>query len=804
MTATETIATRCTHCGESCEDSPIHLEDKPFCCEGCKLVYEILQENGLGNYYRIENRPGVSQLKRTKEEYAYLDDAEIQSKLIDYQDKHLTKVRFYLPDIHCSSCIWLLENLYRLHPAIQQSEVNFLNRTLSVRYSTEETSLRKVVELLASIGYAPSLQLAQVDEPKTPAVSRLLYYQLGLAGFAFGNIMLFSFPEYLGLEDAKFTQFFSYLSLALAIPVMVFSGRHYVQSSYLALKNRSLNLDVPLALGMFALFFRSAYEILSGTGVGYLDSFSGLVFFLLIGRWFQQKTYHHLSFERNYRSYFPIAVQVKADGKLQQKALQKLEIGDIIFIKNEEIIPVDAILLKGRARIDYSFVTGESAPIEKKPGEKVYAGGKQLGERIELRVCKKVEQSYLIQLWNHQTFQQKEESSTRLATLIGRWFTYAILVIAAAVLIYWIPRDSGIAIHAFTSVLIVACPCAVALSIPFTYGNVLRILARYQFYVKNVQVIERLQHLTDIVFDKTGTLTETTHKKLQFIGTPLTQEQQQLIKSLVIHSSHPLSQSINHYFDTVEALEDVQDYEEIKGKGIAAIINGQHLRLGAADFMLDINNTIQTPEKGVYVERNQELLGYFQLRPTYRTGLYNLLKVLKGKYQLHLLSGDTDAERQQLQPYFGEASQLHFQQSPTDKLHFIEQLQQQQRSVLMVGDGLNDAGALQQSDVGLVITEQLNNFSPACDAILAAEELERLPQFIRYARAAQWIVFASYSLALIYNVIGLGFAVQGLLSPVIAAILMPLSSVTIVTFGVGMSKLMEYRILSPGKPKAEG
>ncbi|MEM0995172.1 MAG: heavy metal translocating P-type ATPase metal-binding domain-containing protein, partial [Bacteroidota bacterium] len=774
MTATTTTTTSiCQHCGEICEDERIQLAEQVFCCEGCKLVYEILNTNNLSNYYQIASRPGISLKGRKVATYAYLEEADIQDKLLDFRDDHITKVHFHLPQIHCASCVWLLENLYRLHEPIQASTVNFLKRRVDITYRSQDTNLRKVVELLASIGYAPSLQLDQMEAKPAKAVNRRLYYQLGLAGFTFGNIMLFSFPEYLGLEAHSFSLVFGLLNITFALPVLLYSGIDYLKSAYFSLKNRHLNIDIPIAIGMLTLFGRSLYEILTLTGTGYLDSLAGLVFFLLIGKWFQQKTYHHLSFERDYRSYFPIAVQVKSAEGQQQKALHKLQIGDTMIVKHEEIIPTDAYLLKGRANIDYSFVTGESEPIRKKVGEKIYAGGKQIGSRIELSVCRKVEQSYLTQLWNHHSFKKEENQSTQLADTIGTWFTYSILTIAALTLIYWLPKDIATAINAFTSVLIIACPCAVALSIPFTYGNILRLLARQDFYLKNIQVIDRLQRITDIVFDKTGTLTDNSQQQIHFVGNVLDSDQKRWIKTLAAQSAHPISQSIVAHLNASERSSTIADFEEVLGKGIQASVEEQNIRIGAADFMLDLKHELSSHSKGTFVEINHQIVGYFKAIPTYRKGWKKLLRQFKADYQIHLLSGDNDQEKSNLLPHFETADHLHFRQSPNDKLQFVEQQQATNKKLLMVGDGLNDAGALQQSDVGIVITENLNNFSPACDAILAAEHFHRLPDFLRFARIGKRIVLCSYLLALLYNAIGLSFAVQALLSPVIAAILMP-------------------------------
>lgn len=786
----------CHHCGEECQDTSINLQEvelRYFCCEGCKMVYEILNENDLCTYYNIDENAAFSLKGRVLPQYAYLDDAEVVEKLIDFTDGTQTKVSFYLPQIHCVSCIWLLEHLYKLNDGVLASQVNFLKKRIYLTFDPERTSLRKLVELLASIGYAPELNLNELDKPQAKAVPKSLFYKLGVAGFAFGNIMLLSFPEYLGLEETIYQRWFGYLNILLALPVLVYCGRDYLQSAWLGIGQGQLNIDVPISIGILTLFLRSVYEIVTATGAGYLDSLAGLVFFLLIGKWFQQKTYYTLSFERDYKSYFPISALVKKGKELLPVALNKLQVGDTILIKNQELIPADGLLLKGRANIDYSFVTGESDPVRKNTGDKIFAGGKQIGTELELTITKKVEQSYLTQLWNNTAFEKAEPRSTQLANQIGKYFTYVILTVAFLTLAYWLPKDLSIAFNAFTAVLIIACPCAVALSIPFTYGNVLRILAKHQFYIKHINVIDRMQRIGHIVFDKTGTLTDHARPDIQFQGKSLDSFEQQLIRSVVHQSAHPLSRGLDQLYAEQDYLP-VQDFEEVVGKGVKGMVNGISVRVGSHSFMLDLENKIETNQKGVFVEIDNELKGYFLFQNRYRNRLAELLEHLRSKYQLSLLSGDNDQERNRLQPFFGADNQLHFNQSPQDKLNYIETRQSNEK-VMMIGDGLNDAGALKQSDVGIVVTENINNFSPACDAILTANNLERLPNYFQFIEQSKKIVFGAYFLAFIYNVIGLSFAVQGLLSPVIAAILMPLSSVTIVIFGVGMSSWIGRKLL---------
>lgn len=793
----------CYHCGEPCEDGHIHIEEKVFCCEGCKTVYEILNDNGMCRYYDIDENAGISLKGRAKEEYAFLDDDDVREKLLDFSDEQQSRVTFFIPQMHCASCIWLLENLHKLNPGVISAKVNFVKKEAYINFATAEISLRQVVELLASIGYAPAINLSSLDEKKAPFANRAFYYKLGIAGFAFGNIMLLSFPEYLGLDKSEDTFFFSlfgYLNILLALPVAFYSGGDYLKSAWLGLKQRTLNIDVPVSIGILALFFRSVYEIVGQTGAGYLDSLAGLVFFLLAGKWFQQRTYHTMSFERDYKSYFPIAAHRKEEGQLRSVTLDKLEPGDIIIVKHGELIPADSIMLKGDGEVDYSFVTGESEPVRKTTGEKVFAGGRQLGGSIELSLTRKVSQSYLTQLWNDEAFTKTQESRTSvLANRVGQFFTTVILLVAAATLAYWLPRDPDRAINAFTAVLIIACPCAVALAIPFIFGNAVRILGRHRFFLKNTAIIEALSNVQAVVFDKTGTLTQRERGDISFAGQPLDSHEKQMLWAVLHPSGHPISQQLASFLGggletPDETIYKATDWEEVVGKGVQGIVSQQHVRIGSRAFIGDMPNAGSPEEEGVYVQINHELRGYFRIVNHFREGIWQVARYFGSRASLFLLSGDNDREKPLLAPIFGEAGAMHFRQSPQDKLQFVRRLQADGHKVLMLGDGLNDAGALKQSDAGVVVAEDTNNFTPACDAILDARQFSRLPVFLDYARRSIRLVFLAYGFALIYNIIGLSFAVQGALSPIVAAILMPLSSISIVVFGMLTSSALARKL----------
>ena len=769
----------CSHCGEPNKSSHFKNGNNYFCCEGCQAVYEILKGNNLSSYY--DETHGLSPKDNFKEKFAFLSNTSISDKLIDFKDDDISIVTFTISKIHCSSCIWLLEQLYKINEYISSSRVNFLKKTIRIVFHHHKVNLREVVELLAKLGYEPTIRMQEIEK-KTSKKDRSSAYKIGVAGFCFGNIMLFSLPNYFQMDRFIFNDFyhfFGYISLILSIPALFYSGSYYFKSAFTGFKAKFINIDVPIALGMIALFLRSTFELISETGEGYFDSLSGLVFFLLLGKYFQKVTYQSLSFERDYKSYFPLAASRIENGHEKSIPITDIKVNDIILIRNQEIIPVDCMLQKGRANIDNSFVTGESKTIHKTKGDTIYAGGKQVGESIEVKVIKTISQSYLTQLWNHSTFKKASSSIHTITDKISKYFTIIILTLSAISATYWWRESPGIAINVFTSVLIIACPCALALSAPFTLGNILRIFGKQKLYLKNAEVIEKMAGVKQLVFDKTGTITQTNNEDIHFIGDPLNIEEKKQLAAVVRHSSHPLSKAIYQWLAINTSIKTHQ-FEEKTGQGISAVVNEKKLKIGSKKFV-GIENKIHEKESQVWVRIDTRIRGYFSLKNKYRAGLKKLMNQLK-PYALFLLSGDNNSEANTLMKWFSKDNLL-FEKSPKDKLNFIQDLQKKYpHPTMMIGDGLNDAGALKQANVGIAVSDDVNAFTPACDGILDAAQLTRLPYFLTLAKQSIIIIIISFIISFLYNTVGLYFAISGSLSPLIAAILMPLSSITVVVF----------------------
>jgi len=536
------------------------------------------------------------------------------------------------------------------------------------------------------------------------------------------------------------------------------------------------------------LFLVSSYEILFTGGQGYCDSLSGLIFFLLVGKWYQGKTYEALSFDRNYKSYFPIAV-TKINKQIEESVLlEHIKVDDELIIRNKELIPADAVIVEGTGRIDYSFVTGEATPVMKNSGDFIYAGGRQMGEIIKIKVKKEVSQSHLTKLWNQdRTYEKPSDSLKTLSDNISKYFTLIIVTVAVAGFAFWMVKgESHTAIFVFTAVLIVACPCALALSIPFTFGSTMRIFGKNGLYIKNTGVIERLSHIDTVVFDKTGTLTRPNENTIEYTGTELSDEEKSAIYSLVKQSTHPLSNAIVNFYQTV-TYQQPEHFVEVSGRGIFGRVGGLDIKIGSQEYVNNSEKNIARRASEVYVSIDNRSIGFYTIGNQYRDGFEKVLGILKAHFNLFLISGDNDSEADHLSVYF-KKEHLLFNQKPADKAEFIKSLQDKGHTVLMTGDGLNDGGALMQSDVALTIANKVYHFSPASDAVLEAAQFQKLARFIRYTKTSLNIVKISFLISFIYNIIGIGFAITGNLSPIVAAILMPVSSVSVVAFATFVTR----------------
>lgn len=770
----------CYHCGDNCLDNSVCMDDKVFCCNGCVQVYKILHAHELTDYYCMNDNPGIKKEEVEVGKFKFLDSVDIVRQLIKFQNKYQAQVELHLPQIHCSSCLWLLEHLSIIDERIIASQVNFTTKNVFITYDVNAMSLREVAEILTSIGYEPLIDTNGDNDNriKKKYNAKTAYLKIGISGFAFSNIMLISFPDYLGLDiqnDSTLADFFKWVNLFLSLPVIFYCAQEFFINAYYSFRQKYLNIDTPIALAIAVTFIRSMYEVVSNTGTGFFDSMTGIVFFMLLGRTLQNRTYSTLSFTRDYKSYFPIAV-TKIDSETHEEhtiQIQDIQEHDILWIHHGEVIPTDCFLSKGQGVIDYSFITGETLPENVEKGELIYAGGKNVGEAIEILTVKPFSQNSFTQLWNNKAFEKVRDDKEAMTTIISKYFSLIVILIALGTFLYWQVVNPDNAWKAATAVLIVACPCSLLLTSSFTNGYLLDALSKKGFFLKNAQVVEAMSQITHVAFDKTGTITSTANGYIVREFDELSPNEWNIVWNIMNQSTHPLSRSLVNFYKDNKRNNIRNIYmREIPGKGIEAWYDDRIYKIGSRKFVL--NSEKMTKDTEVLVSIDGELKATFAFRIQIKEGVEEMLSGLKTS--LSLISGDNDSSKSDMQRIFSSDSQLLFGCSPEDKLRHIQSLQKNRQKVMMVGDGLNDAGALQQSDVGVTVVKKSFSFSPACDVIMEHNNLPKLHQLIAVSKATQKMILIGFIYSIVFNIVGISYAVTAELSPMIAAILMPLSS----------------------------
>ena len=750
------IARKCLHCGA--EMGSDEARESGYCCNGCKRAAEII----------TPETDRKNTILRDTDDHPYLE------RITLFRQGVRRVVQFAVPDIHCASCVQSIENLPKMTPGVESAEVNFPRKQVKVAYDEARLHLDDVLRSVRDLGFEPDVtSYADPGRRTNPYVLKL-----GVAGFCFGNIMLLSFPEYLGvqnIEGVDWTFVFGVTQSVLSLPVVFYAGFGYLKAAWANVKQRSLSLDFPIALGILILFLRSSWAVwVAGEGA-FFDSLAGLVFFLLIGKWYQQKAYTALSFNRNYRDYFPLRVsKMDADGTVKATPLESLAVQDRIRLQPEEVVPGDAILESQHAQVDYSFVTGESDLVRIDCGDRIYAGGRIKGTTVILILQKKPDQSYLTELWKNEIFAEDRSREERSwSDLIGKYFTWGVLTVALATGIYWWWADMDRMWLAVTAVLIVACPCALALTFPFTYGSGQRNMGRAGLFLKEAGSIEKMGKVREVVFDKTGTLTDTQLVDWSYRENRLSNEGEHAARALAAFSTHPMARAYADFSTRVV----VDAFREVKGAGISGEVAGTEYLLGSAAFTG--HDEPGEDHSGFYVAVNGEVKAFVQIHNRVRQQMAGALKQLGTSFELTLLSGDSDRDADRFGTYF-KSDRMLFRRSPLQKLQWIRDHQPANGTLLFLGDGLNDAGALRAADLGFAVTANEYGFVPACDGIIRSDKLSLLPCFMQYAVNLRKVIGLSFAISIAYNVTGLYFAVTGQLSPVIAAILMPASSISVV------------------------
>ena len=782
----------CFHCGTECGIGAAEADGHAFCCHGCLSVYELLRAHDACQYYQFDDSQRRRPSAEPEDRFAGLD--RIVTPTPSTGARARSAIQFHLPDLHCAGCVWLLERLNRFDAGILASRVDLLHRTVAIDYSIDETSPSAIARLLDSLGYPPAIEHQESDGRKSSSARRTLTTQIGIAGFAAGNVMMIGLAHYIagpGGLDPLVEKVLTVVEIGLSALVLIVCAQPWLRDAWGSLRRGIISLDVPVSIGILAIFTRSLFDIVTGRGEGFLDSFTGLVFFLLVGRLFQQRAFESLEFERSMNSFLPMTATRRNGDALETIGIDELKRADVVVVRNGEVIPADAILLHNVGVVDYTNLTGEVEPIECRPGTMLYAGGRVLGRALELSVVKPSSSSMMASLWARQDIHTDRRSIESTRERFGLAFTVGVLGVALLAALWWLP-NVDMALNAFTSVLIIACPCALTLSMPITFGTAMGVLARRGIFLKNVATMSELQRVTHVTFDKTGTLTEP--HTATFVGSKLSPDISAGFLALAMQSTHPVSRAIVAAGPPSRVCVD--HVQELPGIGMRCHHAGHDLALGSAELIVDDTERAAYSEdvSGSVAMIDGHPVGRFVVRHEVYPGVAQMVSSLRGeKISVSMVSGDSEQGRSAVEHIF-RPEEIRLATSPSEKVESILLKRQSGKHVLMVGDGLNDIAAMSAANVSIAVSNGSSRIVPACDVMIDASNISAIDRLLTYARAQNAVVRTAFWFTMTYNAFGFYLATTGRLSPVITAVMMPVSSLLVIAISVMGARLTYRRI----------
>lgn len=802
------IPSTCFHCQNPIPKNliitaKIQGEDRYYCCSGCQTVSELISAMGKDYFYDLRGSSNLEPIVSYKSDDAENLDSEVTyAEFVSSVDSVYSEVYVNITNIHCSACVWLNEKVLSETKGIKKVRINFSTGRANIVWDNSILKLSQIFAIIQSIGYIPKLYAPWKKEKATNNYATDLLIRMVVAAFSFGSIMAFTVSLYAGYFtgiDLGFKRLFHFYSWLIATPVYIYSGVPFFRGAYYGLKNKTLNMDFLLILGISLAYFYSVYVTLTDKGEVYFDSVCTIFFFILIGKYLEAVSRNIANRKINsLLSKLPELCTVIENGIEQKVPSNRVKKEDLILVKAGERLSVDGVLESEHGYVDESFLTGESKPVSKKKGDKVYAGSLSITNAIHLKVINSSQNSTLsiLQKMIEDALLEKP-SIQRKTDKIATKFISIVLFVAASTFLGWFLYSNNFETSLINSiaVLIVACPCALGLAIPSTLviNNIIN--SEKGIILKNLDIIEPLSKLDTLIFDKTGTLTEGT---LSVTEEKLTQPEisKKLVYALEKKSTHPIAKSIVSAFSktentqTLESNVIVNEIEEIQGYGIRGNLSCENkdyrVSIGTFEFIqkyIQLNSAKEEQNNLgtiVYISINEEYYGYIQLNDTPRSGVKEEIKKLKNRVKdIRLLSGDNSqnvtriAKELGIENYKGELK-------PEEKLFFLNELQNESKIVGMVGDGINDAGILAKSNVGISLELASDISIDKSDIILMKNDLRGVRLSIEYARLTSRAIKQNIGISFLYNSIMLPLAAFGYMQPVYCALFMTLSSLTVV------------------------
>ncbi len=763
---------QCVHCDEQAL-MPLYLtqdteRNLPFCCQGCLTVYGVLRDMSLSSYYEIKkSTPSLkrrSPVKKSENSFAYLDDLKFLSDYCYRNPEGDRVIDFYLEGIHCLACLWLIEKLPQLLPGVLRSKLDLEQSVASITVSAEGR-FSTVARELDRLGYrSHALDRNESSKEHHRLEERTFLMRLGVAGAAAGNIMIYSFSLYAGASENT-ARIFQLLTVLLAIPVFTYSAFPFYQSAWTSLKNKTVSIDIPISMALLLGAFMGIRGFLLHSEDNYFDSLTALVFLLLLSRYFLRRIQNKgLSARDLHYFYQNESVLRKTGTEFEETHTQYLRIGDVIKVRADEFIPADGVVLSGDSLLNSSLLTGESIPASVKKGYKVFSGTQNLGADLLIEVEKLNRDTRLGKILRHVEQGWSMRSRTvDLTSHVAKYFTLVVIALAVILFLVVYPEQGmEVALIRALTLLIVTCPCALAISVPLTFHRSLTLAAQNGCIVKSDEVFEKLNHTKNIFLDKTGTVTlgqlEVTGMqdlKVCCISLP------DVIYTLEEKSRHPVARALMSFaFKSGGKKLPVSEFREIPGKGVEGIIEGNFYSIASSQ-----------------IYENKIPVAVFVVRDGVRKDSAAVISRLKKKdFNITLLSGDRAEVVLPLAEEVGIAlDKAQFSISPENKVLLVKTIPHS----VMIGDGANDAMAIEAADVGIAVSGAMDISLRAADVFLTTPGLSGVENLISLSEETMKVVRRNLVLSLLYNSVSVLLVFNGIINPLVAAIVMPVSSLTV-------------------------
>lgn len=807
----------CTHCSLPVPDG-LYRSDRQeqFCCRACESAYEVIHGCGLDAYYRLREQQDEAQAPATRtddpDRLSVFDTPKFNEMYVRDTEKGRCAADLILQGVHCAACVWLVEKLPRVVPGVIEARLSLRQATVRIVWDPAIVKLSAIAKALSTLGYAPHPARGSDKQGIHLAEQRAMLVRIGVAGALAGNTMLLALALYTGLfsgmED-KFANFFRWISAGLGLLALAWPGRVFFHGAWAALRTRSPRLDLPIALALGVGGVAGGVNVVMGRGDIYFDSLTVLVFLLLVGRFIQYRQQRRadeavgLLFSLT-PTHCRRVTQVGDRDSIEQIPVEALSVGDVIEVRSGELIPADGQIICGSASIIAALITGESRPVAAGIDDEVCAGARVSDATVRIRVTAIGEASRVGRLMALvQEGMTDKPALIAMTDRIAGWFVCALTVIAIAVFAGWCTVDLGLAIDHTVALLIIACPCALGLATPLTLAVALGRAAKQDILIKSGVALDRLARPGRLLIDKTGTITRGQMRVEAWHGE---QSLAPLIAEVQQHATHPIARAIVEHFGGTElsaqqraGIRDVQ----VHPTGVSAQTAQGTMHIGSASFLagLGIQPTKEQQSLAdqwsrractpVFVALNNKPVAFLAVGDALQDNAKSVIGQLRHwGWRVQMLSGDHPAVARQVGQAVGlSEDDIEAGATPEDKRDRVR-CAVGDEPVVMIGDGVNDAAALAAADVGIAVRGGAEASMTIADVYLARPGLDPLVDLMKLARRCRQGVFRTLVVSLLYNALAVSLAAAGLINPLVAAILMPASSMLVLALamqGQGMA-----------------